>query len=125
MVSLNFFAVLSATVLLSQAASADMYKCAQMIYKGGWFKKYEYKGNTYGANIKKHGLISSTAGSTSETVTASVDPGVSLKSSVSSTSQYSSSWGECAMLSTITSLRKCEKSTSDKTSRDQKADFSG
>lgn len=82
---------------LNTVARADMYKCAQMVYKDGMFKKYEYKGNTWGANTKKHGVFSSTGGSTTETTTASVDPGVSSKNLLSTT-QYSSSWGECAAI---------------------------
>lgn len=83
--------------LLSDVARADMYKCAQMVYKDGMFKKYEYKGNTWGANTKKHGVFSSTTGSTTETTTASLDPGVSTKQLLS-TAQFSSSWGECAAI---------------------------
>lgn len=82
---------------VNDVARADMYKCAQMVYKDGMFKKYEYKGNTWGANTKKHGAFSSTTGSTTETTTGSVDPGVSSKSLLS-TAQYSSSWGECAAI---------------------------
>lgn len=78
-------------------AHADLYKCAQMVYKDGMLKKYEYKGNTWGANTKKHGVFSSTTGSTTETTTASVDPGVSTKQLLSTT-QFSSSWGECAAI---------------------------
>lgn len=82
---------------LNGVAYADMYKCAQMVYKDGMFKKYEYKGNTWGANTKKNGVFSSTTGSTTETTTASVDPGVSTKQLLSTT-QYSSSWGECSAI---------------------------
>ena len=83
--------------LVNGVAHADMYKCAQMVYKDGMLKKYEYKGNTWGANTKKHGVFSSTTGSTTETTTASVDPGVSTKQLLSS-AQYSSSWGECSAI---------------------------
>lgn len=83
--------------ILSTAAHADMYKCAQMVYKDGWFRKYETLGNTWGANTKKHGVVSSLAGSSVEKTTSSVDPGVTTGNNVSTT-QYSSSWGECSML---------------------------
>ncbi|MCX6118764.1 MAG: hypothetical protein NT027_14580 [Proteobacteria bacterium] len=88
---------LTIIVACSSGAYADAYRCAQMVYKGGWFRKYEVKGNTWGANTKKHGVASSSAGSTTETSTASVDPGVSLNRLLSS-AQYSSSWGECAAI---------------------------
>lgn len=81
----------------SGVAHADMYKCWKMVYKEGLFKKYEYLGNTWGANTKKHGAFSSTAGSTTEHTTASVDPIITSKELLS-TAQYSSSWGECAAI---------------------------
>lgn len=80
-----------------QLANADVYSCAKMVYKDGWFKKYEYLGNTWGANTKKHGALSSVAGSSVEQTTSSLDPGVTTGNSVS-TMQYLSSWGECSML---------------------------
>ncbi len=91
--------VLSALFLamLAPAANANMYGCAKMIFKDGWLRKYEYKGETWGAATKKGGILSSTVGSSIETTTSSVDPGVSTGQYMSVT-QYSSSWGECSML---------------------------
>ena len=80
---------------LSLTAKADYYGCYKMIYKDGWFKTYEHKGNTWGANTQKHGVLSSVAGSTTEGSTASLDPGVTTGQSSSSV-QFSSSWGECS-----------------------------
>ncbi len=81
----------------SNLAYADAYSCAKMIYKDGWLVKYEHLGNTWGANTKKHGAVSSSVGSSVEKTTSSVDPGVSTGNIMSSV-QYFSSWGECSML---------------------------
>ena len=91
------FAVFSLFLAQANTALADQYSCAKMVYKDGWLKTYEYKGNTWGANTKKHGAVSSTVGSSTEQTTASFDPGVTTGGYMSS-SQYSSSWGECSML---------------------------
>ena len=88
----------------SSVSFADSYSCAKMVVKDGWLKKYEYKGNTWGANTKKHGLVSSTAGSSTETTTGSVDPGVTT-GQVMSTAQYTSSWGECSLVDTMITRR--------------------
>lgn len=82
---------------LSSYAYADAYKCAKMVYESGWLKKYEHLGNTWGANTKKHGLLSSSVGSSVEKTTSSFDLGVAT-GNIMSTLQYSSSWGECSML---------------------------
>lgn len=87
-----FFATLGGA-----SAKADVYGCAKQVVADGWLKKYEYLGNTWGANTKKSGSSGSASGSTTENTTASVDPGVSTGKMQSST-QYSSSWGECSIL---------------------------
>lgn len=78
-------------------AHANYYRCHENIYKDGWFRKYEVSGKTWGANIKKHGIISSTWSSTIEKTTASSDPGVTTGNVMSSV-QFSSSWGDCSAL---------------------------
>ena len=90
-----FLALLGMTI--TSSALADKYSCAKMVAAGGWFKKYEYIGNTWGANTQKSGVLSSILHSSIEKTTSSVDPGISTKNLVS-TLQYSSSWGECSML---------------------------
>lgn len=87
--------VISSLVLGTLQAQADYYSCHKKIYETGWLKKYEYKGQTWGANTKKSGLLSSSVGVTVENMTSSVDPGVTTGELMSSV-QYSSSWGECA-----------------------------
>lgn len=94
---MKFILGVLAGLVLSNAAHADSYSCAKMVYKDGWLRKYEYLGNTWGANTKKSGILSSTAGSTVEKITSSVDPGVTTGNGMSSI-QYVSSWGECAMV---------------------------
>lgn len=89
--------IILATILGYQFANADAYSCAKMIYKDGWLKKYDILGNTWGANTKKHGAVTSTIGSSIEKTTSSVDPGVSTGNFMSSM-QYTSSWGECSMV---------------------------
>lgn len=84
-------------MILSAKASADQYSCAKMVYKDGWLTKYEHLGNTWGANTKKHGVVSSSVGSSVEKTTSSVDPGVITGQFMSSV-QYTSSWGECSIL---------------------------
>ncbi len=81
----------------SQPALANAYSCAKMIYKDGWLKSYEYLGNTFGANTKKHGAVSSTTGALTENLTSTVDPGVYTGKAMSSV-QYSSSWGDCSLV---------------------------
>lgn len=93
---LGFFAIL-ASLSLSHQSWGNAYSCAKMIYKDGWLTKYEYKGETWGAGTKKGGILSSTVGSSIESVTSSVDPGV-YTGQIMSSGQYSSSWGECSML---------------------------
>ena len=97
MKSLKGFILMMLVFSVSESVFADTYSCAKMVYKDGWLKKYEYLGNTWGANTKKNGALSSTGGSSTERMTASVDPGVSTGNFMSSM-QYSSSWGECSML---------------------------
>ncbi len=82
---------------VSEAVFANAYTCAKMVYKDGWLKKYDYLGNTWGENTKKHGMVSSSIGSSGEKTTAIFDPGVTTGQWMSSM-QYSSSWGECAMV---------------------------
>lgn len=89
--------ILISTCFVAPSALADSYSCAKMVFKDGWLKQYEYKGNTWGANTKKHGAVSSTVGSSAESVTSSVDPGV-MTGNIMSTMQFSSSWGECSMV---------------------------
>tara|TARA_B100001248_G_scaffold262510_1_gene259016 strand:- start:3724 stop:4290 length:567 start_codon:yes stop_codon:yes gene_type:complete len=86
-----------AALVFSNFAMANAYKCAKMVYSDGWLIDYEYLGNTWGANTKKHGALSSTFGSSIEKTTSSVDPGVYTGQAMSSM-QYSSSWGDCSML---------------------------
>lgn len=97
MKKLFFFLACVSAMSLSSIAAADAYSCAKMVYAKGWLIKYEYKGNTWGANTQKHGVLSSTVGSSTEGTTSSVDPGYYTGSTMSSL-QYSSSWGECSML---------------------------
>ncbi len=82
---------------LGSNAFANSYSCAKMVFAGGWFKKYQYLGNTWGENTKKSGVLSSIVHSSIEKTTSSVDPGVSTQNFVSSM-QYTSSWGECSIL---------------------------
>lgn len=79
------------TLLFTQMASATA--CGDFIYKHGTFKKYEYMNNTGIENTKKHGY-SSTSAATTESSTASVDPGVST-GVTQSHSQSTSTQGEC------------------------------
>ena len=81
----------------SSVGHADYYSCAKKVYADGWLKKYEYKGTTWHAATQKSGPLSSTTGILVEDTTSSVDPGVST-GVVMSSSQYSSSWGECSMI---------------------------
>ena len=74
---------------------ADYYGCNKMIYEAGWLRKYDYKGQTWAAGTKKSGPTSSTVHVSTENSTSSVDPGVTTGHWTSS-SQYTSSWGECA-----------------------------
>jgi hypothetical protein len=99
--------VLVSILFLTSFARADYYSCAKMIYKDGWLKTYEYKGNTWGANTKKHGALTSTGGATIENTTSSVDPGVTTGEFMSS-SQYSSSWGECSAVDQLISRKMRE-----------------
>jgi hypothetical protein len=96
-VILKYLLCICVLMFSAQFASADTYSCAKMIFKDGWLRNYEYLGNTWGANTKKSGLVSSSIGSSIEKTTSSVDPGVTTGDSVSTT-QYTSSWGECSML---------------------------
>ena len=86
----------------SSQSRADYYSCYKKIYEAGWLKKYEYKGNSWSANTKKSGPLSSTAGVSTENTTSSVDPGVSTGDLMSS-AQYTSSWGECAAVDMLIS----------------------
>ena len=94
-------------VFINSSAFADTYTCARMVYAGGWLKKYEYLGNTWGANTKKSGVTSSSVHSSIEKTTSSVDPGVSTKNWVSSM-QYTSSWGECSMIDSAITMKMRE-----------------
>ena len=91
-----------ALLSFSSVGHADYYSCYKKIYEAGWLKKYEYKGNSWSANTKKSGALSSTLGVSLENTTSSVDPGVSTGDFVSS-SQYASSWGECAAVDMLIS----------------------
>lgn len=93
----RYFLLIAATLLVSNVCFGNVYKCAKMVYSQGWLTKYDVKGNTWGANTKKHGTTGSTVGYSSETSTASIDPGVTTGHSLSS-AQYSSSWGDCNIL---------------------------
>lgn len=88
---------ISTLMMIPKIANADMYSCAKMTYKDGWLTKYEYLGNTWGANTKKHGAVSSSVGSSIENTTSSVDPGAYTGKFTSSV-QFVSSWGECSIL---------------------------
>ena len=92
---MNKIIIMLALVCIPGVAWADYYGCAKMIYADGWLKKYDYKGQTWGANTKKSGAFTSTTHVSTENTTSSVDPGVT-SGHVVSTSQYTSSWGECA-----------------------------
>lgn len=94
---MKHFIVCLALLTTSTAVYADMYSCAKMVYKDGWLRKYEYLGNTWGANTKKNGVTTSLGGSSIEKTTSSLDPGVTT-GNVMSSAQYSSSWGECSMM---------------------------
>jgi|GEM_PF-1692088 len=90
-----FAALVSMMSFTAFNAYAGYYDCAKKIYEGGWFRKYEYKGETWGANTKKSNAISSTTHVATENTTSSLDPGVFTGHFVSM-SQYTSSWGACA-----------------------------
>lgn len=102
------FAFLILATLVTPSAFANVYSCAKMVYKDGWLTKYQYLGETIGANTKKHGLPMSTTGAMIEQTTSSVDPGVTSGRAIS-TSQYSSSWGECAAIEMIITREFREK----------------
>jgi hypothetical protein len=72
------FSLVAALILSFTAlpAHADYYQCAKKVYEAGWLKKYQYKGETWAANTKKSGLLSSTMNVSTENTTSSVDPGV-------------------------------------------------
>lgn len=86
--------------LIPHTSFGNAESCGKKIYSGGWLKKYEFKGNTLGANTKKSGLLGSSTGAFTENTTSSVDPGVTTGQFISS-AQYSSSWGECAAVDLI------------------------
>lgn len=88
-------ALLSTIGLTTFSAHAGYYDCAKKVYEGGWLRRYEYKGETWGANTRKSGAISSTTHVSVENITSSLDPGV-MTGRLVSMSQYSSSWGACA-----------------------------
>ena len=89
--------ILLLVTFTGSSAFANIYTCAKMVYSAGWLKKYDTLGETWGANTKKMGILSSVAHSSIEKTTSSVDPGVTTKTFVS-TVQYTSSWGECSIL---------------------------
>ncbi len=94
---MKFVIGLSIALFAPVIVSADVYSCAKMVYKDGWLRKYDNLGNTWGANTKKHGAVSSSVGSSVERTTSSADPGVTTGRFMS-VAQYSSSWGECSIL---------------------------
>jgi hypothetical protein len=96
--------VIAINLLGPQRSRADYYGCYKKIYESGWLKKYEYKGQTWAANSKKSGPLSSTGGVTTENTTSSVDPGVTT-GEISSFAQYTSSWGECAAVNMEISMK--------------------
>lgn len=84
--------VMSISVL---APFAQATKCGEVIYnKHGMWRKYNYLPLDLSELIKKHGSISWTSPATTETSTASTDPGVSTGVSDSQT-QSVSTRGEC------------------------------
>jgi hypothetical protein len=94
---LGLMVIAAAFLLQDSNAFADAYSCAKKVYENGWLRKYDYKGQTWGAGTKKSGVTSSTIHLSTENVTSSVDPGVTTGQYMSST-EYSSSWGECSMV---------------------------
>lgn len=88
----NFLSLVLVSVFVN-SAYAD--KCGEFVYnKKGMLRKYEYLNLHLTENTKKHGSSSSTFGITTESTTASSDPGV-YTGQVIGSSQSLSSWGEC------------------------------
>jgi hypothetical protein len=76
------------------ASMAQATKCGQVVYnKHGMLRKYEVLPLDISEGLKKHG-VSSTSPGTTETTTASVDPGVTTGTSDSQT-QSTSTKGDC------------------------------
>lgn len=92
---MNLFKTTICFVSLTLLASfAHATKCGEVIYnKHGKLRKYEVIPLDISEGIKKHG-VSSTSGATTETSTASVDPGVSTGVSDSQTQSVSTK-GDC------------------------------
>lgn len=75
---------------------AHATKCGEFIYnKYGMYRHYEWLPNTASENTKKNGLAMSTIKPSTETSTASSDPGVSTGTSTASTQSWSS-YGDCS-----------------------------
>jgi hypothetical protein len=94
-------------VAFAQVALADYYSCPKKVYSEGWLRKYDYKGETWAADTHKGGAFVSTSHVSTESTTSSVDPGVSTGEMISS-SQYTSSWGECAMIDQVIAMNMRE-----------------
>lgn len=81
-------------MIILSAPFAYATKCGQLIYnKHGMFRKYDYLPLNLSEAFKKHGF-SSTSGATTESSTASTDPGVSTGVSDSQTQSLSTK-GDC------------------------------
>lgn len=100
--------------LILSAFSLNVYafnsaSCSNLIYNNGWWRKYPALGiGETGMNkmfkATSHGSSGSSNWSTQAT-TAATDPGVSTKSSQSST-QSVSSWGPCSLVGSAEDMRK-------------------
>lgn len=91
------------SVALSESVLAwNTYKCSKVL-NYGFLRKYEYIGigegnmNATTQGIKKDGSFQTSTQSYSEQTTSSVDPGASTRRFLS-TSQFSSSFGDCSLM---------------------------
>ena len=90
----SFAIVLLLTIV---ASSAHATKCGEYIYnKQGLLRKYEYLPLDISESTKKHGSMSSSWGASTESSTASSDPGVTT-GQWNSSSQAVSSYGDCKL----------------------------
>lgn len=99
--------------MIFTAFSANVYAinssaCSGLVYGKGWWRKYPGLGvGETGLNNMTKTTSNGTFGSSdysSQATTAALDPGVSTKSSQSST-QFSSSWGPCSLLASGEEMR--------------------
>ncbi len=92
---LNLIKLLGGFIIFTFIAPlAHATKCGQVVYnKHGMLRKYEVLPLDLSEAIKKHG-VSSTSSATTETSTASVDPGVTTGASDSQTQSVSTK-GDC------------------------------